>query len=141
MPPVRGGAVEKVWFALGQEFARQGHSVVQISRAFPGLPPTEEIAGVQHLRVRGHAQPSSQVGLKWLDFVYSLRVRHILPPADILVTNTFWLPLIVRQKNRGRIYVHVARRPKGQMRWYTRAARLQAVSRAAEAVKKQASTK
>ena len=31
VPPIMGGAVEKVWFALGQEFARRGHEVVQIS--------------------------------------------------------------------------------------------------------------
>jgi hypothetical protein len=31
--------------------------------------------------------------LKVLDLFCSLRVRRILPAADILVTNTFWLPL------------------------------------------------
>ena len=28
VPPIKGGAVEKIWFALGQEFARRGHDVV-----------------------------------------------------------------------------------------------------------------
>ena len=32
VPPLLGGAVEKVWFALGPEFVRRGHEVVQISR-------------------------------------------------------------------------------------------------------------
>jgi glycosyltransferase involved in cell wall biosynthesis len=130
VPPLLGGAVEKVWFALGQEFVRQGHAVVQVSRNFPGMSASEEIEGVRHLRVRGYAQPLSVVRLKWLDLLYSLRVRRVLPPADILVTNTFWLPLLVRRKDHGRVYVHVARAPKGQMHWYSRAARLQAVSRA-----------
>ena len=130
VPPLFGGAVEKVWFALAQEFVRQGHSVVQISCTNPALPAEEETEGVRHLRVRGYTQPSSVVRLKWRDLLYSLRVRRILPPADILVTNSFWLPLLVRQENRGRIYVHVARGPRGQMRWYWRAARLQTVSRA-----------
>jgi glycosyltransferase involved in cell wall biosynthesis len=130
VPPLLGGAVEKVWFALGQEFARQGHEVVQISRTHPDLPAGAEIAGVRHLRVRGYAQPSSLFWLKWLDFLYSRRVRRILPPADILVTNTFWLPLLVRGKERGLVYVHVQRGPKGQMRWYGHVARLCAVSRA-----------
>ena len=31
VPPLMGGAVEKVWFALAQEFARLGHEVTQIS--------------------------------------------------------------------------------------------------------------
>lgn len=130
VPPLLGGAVEKVWFALGQEFVGQGHEVVQISRRHPELPDTEVIEGVRHSRVRGHAQPGSIIWLKWLDLLYSWRVRRVLPLADILVTNTFWLPLIVRRKDRGRIYVHVQRGPKGQMRWYQNVARLCAVSRA-----------
>jgi glycosyltransferase involved in cell wall biosynthesis len=123
-----GGAVEKVWFALGQEFVRHGCEVWQISRAHPDLPLEETIEGVRHLRVAGYSQPRSLVWLKWLDLLYSRRVRRVLPKSDILVTNTFWLPLLVRQKDRGRLYVHVARGPKGQMRWYRHAARLQAVS-------------
>lgn len=130
VPPVMGGAVEKVWFALAQEFARRGHEVVQISRTHPQLPLREEIAGVRHVRVRGFAQPRSLLWLKLLDFIYSLRVCRVLPGADILVTNTFWLPLLLRNRGRGLLYVHVARGPKRQMRWYAHAARLQAVSRA-----------
>jgi glycosyltransferase involved in cell wall biosynthesis len=130
VPPLLGGAVEKVWFALGQEFVRQGHEVVQISRRHPELPECEVIAGVRHLRVKGYAQPGSILWLKWLDLLYSLRARRVLPPADILVTNTFWLPLLVRRKDRGLLYVHVQRGPKGQMRWYSHVARLCAVSHA-----------
>ncbi len=130
VPPLLGGAVEKVWFALGQEFVRQGHEVVQISRRHPDLPDTEVIEGVRHLRVRGADQPHSIVRLKWLDLLYSLRVWRTLPQADILVSNTFWLPLLVRRQDRGRIYVHVQRGPKGQMRWYSHVARLCAVSHA-----------
>ena len=130
VPPLMGGAVEKVWFALAPEFVRRGHAVVQISRAHPDLPATEIIAGVRHLRVRGAAQPRSILWLKWLDLLYSLRVRRILPPADILVTNTFWLPILTRSAKRGQVYVHVQRAPKGQMRWYAHVARLLAVSHA-----------
>jgi len=43
-----------------------------------------------------------------------------LPSADILVTNTFWLPALERRKSRGKLYVHVARYPKGQMKLYRR---------------------
>jgi len=41
VPPVMGGAVEKVWFALGQEFARRGHEVVLVSRALSGAGRSE----------------------------------------------------------------------------------------------------
>src|SRR5207245_4518362 len=52
------------------------------------------------------------------------------PAADIIVTNTFWLPIFLRNSRRGRVYVHVARYPKGQMRFYGKAARLQTPSHA-----------
>ena len=75
VPPIMGGAVEKVWFALGQEFARRGHEVVQISRMHPALPQTENIEGVKHIRVPGFSQPRSMLWLKFLDLIYSWRVR------------------------------------------------------------------
>jgi glycosyltransferase involved in cell wall biosynthesis len=130
VPPVMGGAIEKVWFALGQEFARRGHTVVQISRAFPRFPRTEIIGGVRHRRVRGFDTPASLLWLKVLDLLYSIRAFFVLPRADILVTNTFWFPMLLRSGKRGRLYVHVARFPKGQMRMYKHAARLQTPSHA-----------
>jgi glycosyltransferase involved in cell wall biosynthesis len=124
VPPIMGGAVEKVWFSLGQEFARRGHEVVHVSRAHADLPSREHLGGVTHVRVEGFDQPRSIVWLKFLDLIYSLRVLRNLPQADMTVTNTFWLPIL-----RKGVYVHVARYPKGQMRLYARAARLQAPSR------------
>ena len=129
VPPIMGGAVEKGWFALAREFARCGHEVTLISRAVPQFPERETIDGVKHLRVRGFNSPKSLVWLKVLDLIYSLRVRAVLPPADVVVTNTFWLPMLLRDTSRGELYVHVARFPKGQMRFYKHAARLQTPSR------------
>ncbi len=130
VPPIMGGAVEKAWFTLAQEFASRGHQVVQISRTMPQLHRQESLAGVLHLRVRGFDAPRSLLWLKFLDLIYSLRAMSILPKADIVVTNTFWLPILLRNSKRGKVYVHVARYPKGQMRFYGKAARLQAPSRA-----------
>ena len=129
-PPIMGGAVEKVWFALAQELARRGHEVVQVSRVVPAFPREETIAGVRHLRVPGFDAPRSLVWLKFLDLLYSIRTMSILPKADVIVTNTFWLPFLLRNSKRGRVYVHVGRYPKGQTRFYANAARLQAPSHA-----------
>lgn len=138
VPPLRGGAIEKAWHALGKEFARRGHQVTHISRTFQGLPEVALIEGVRHLRVSGYDQPQATWLIKILDFFYSLRARAALPPADILVTNTFWLPLLSRDAKNGAIYVHVGRYPHGQMQLYQSAARLQAVSHSvAEAIKNQ----
>lgn len=130
LPPVMGGAVEKVWFALGSEFVKRGHEVVMISRKIPELSREEMIDGIKHLRPDGFNTPRSLVWLKFLDLIYSIRTMSILPRADIIVTNTFWLPMLLRDSACGKIYVHVGRYPKGQMRFYRRVARLQAPSNA-----------
>jgi glycosyltransferase involved in cell wall biosynthesis len=130
IPPVLGGAVEKVWFALGKEFARRGHQVTHISRQHGPSLSDELIGGVHHIRIPGFDISRSMVRLKWRDLLYSRRVVKALPEADILVTNTFWLPLIAPKSNRGKLYVHIARYPKGQLKLYGKAARLQTVSNA-----------
>lgn len=128
VPALLGGAVEKAWYALGREFARRGHEVTHIGRRFGDLPSTEVDAGVTYRRVSGFKAPARLWLLKILDLIYSLRVLTTLPDADILVTNTFWLPLLARRPRHGRPYVHVARFPKGQLRLYPESCILQTVS-------------
>ena len=138
VPPLLGGAVEKVWQTLGREFARKGHEVIHISRSYANLPSEEIIDGVKHRRVSGFSTPNSIVLLKCYDLLYSLKVKKILPQADILVTNTFWLPVLLRNQNKGRQYVHVQRYPRHQMFLYRKAARIQTVSHViADAIQKQ----
>ena len=43
IPAKRGGAIEKAWQLLGEEFVRMGHEVVHISRYCDGLPKEEKI--------------------------------------------------------------------------------------------------
>jgi glycosyltransferase involved in cell wall biosynthesis len=130
VPTTMGGAIEKVWLSLAADFVRRGHEVVMISRAVGDAPREQIMEGVRHLRVRGFDTPRSLIWLKVLDLIYSLRTLTVLPEADIIVTNTFWLPILLRDPSRGKMYVHVARFPKGQMRFYKKAARLQAPSTA-----------
>lgn len=139
VPPLRGGAVEKIWFALGQEFARRGHEVTHYSRRCDGLPAEETLGGVRHVRVRGADTPGSLIALKWQDLLYTRRVAARLAPADVVVTNTFWAPLLFSPRRDGSLWVHVQRYPKGQMFLYHRAARLQTVSTViADAIVRQA---
>ncbi|MEY2440226.1 MAG: hypothetical protein QOI34_1611 [Verrucomicrobiota bacterium] len=130
VPPIMGGAVEKVWFVLAREFARRGHEVVLVSRKVAQFPQKEVLENVRHVRISGFDTPRSLIWLKILDLVYSWRTLSVLAPADVIVTNTFWLPILLRTANRGAVYVHVARFPKWQMRFYGGAARLQAPSQA-----------
>ena len=138
IPPIRGGAIEKVWFSLGREFAKRGHEVTHVSRTFSQLPDEQWLDGVHHVRVRGFEFSSKRRVVVWRDLWYALRVLRVLPKADILVTNNPVLPLLIRTRRFGALYVHVARYPKGQMRFYRHASRIQTISRAvADAIRKE----
>jgi glycosyltransferase involved in cell wall biosynthesis len=129
VPPLLGGAVEKMWFLLGQKFVLRGHKVTHVSKRYDGLPIHENIQGVAHVRVRGFKMPVSLFILKFLDAVYTIRAISAIPKdTDIVVTNSFWAPIILPFLKNAKIYVDVARMPKGQMRLYHKASRLRANS-------------
>ncbi len=130
VPPLRGGAVEKMWHLLARKFASLGHEVVHLSRAYPGLPDRQTEDGVRQVRVGGFDMPASLWKLKFLDLIYSRRCARVLEPADIIVTHTFWLPMFPGFCRKGAVYADVQRMPRGQMRFYHRAARLRANSQA-----------
>lgn len=140
VPPVAGGAVEKLWFDLGREFARRGLAVTHISRLWPGLPKAGVADGVAYRRVGGFDYPRSRLLAKAMDLAYSVRCLLTLKRSDIIITNTFFLPLLLPLfGRRGVVYVSVHRYPQGQMKLYHRADRLQCVSTAiADAVREQA---
>lgn len=127
VPAIKGGAVEKIWCQLAREFVARGHHVVHIGRTHPDLPDTEELDGIKYVRVRGYDSPSSMLALKFMDLLYTLRASRKIPhDSDIIVTNTFWSPLLIQCKHKRNIFVSVERWPKGQMRLYWRASRLRA---------------
>jgi glycosyltransferase involved in cell wall biosynthesis len=140
VPPVTGGSVEKLWFDLGREFARRGIDVTHISRMFPGMPSHDRLDGVEHRRITGFDLPRSRVVAKLMDLVYSLRCMFELERCDVIVTNTFFLPLFLSWLRwPGVVYVSVHRYPQGQMHLYGKVDRLQCVSTAvADAVREQA---
>ena len=131
VPANRGGAVEKVWGALGREFARLGHRVTHVSRLCDSLPAENTADGVHHIRVQGYDAPATLRRRLPLDLLYAIRAARALPPADLVVTHTFWLPVLLRRPSRhGAVYVHVGRYPRWQMKLYRHAARLQTVTHA-----------
>ena len=131
VPPLLNSGVEKMWYGLAREFRRRGCSVTQISRRFCDLPEKGLDAGVQHVRLPSRDAPRSAAFYRAYDAIYSFRALRALPEdANIVITNCTWLPLLMRGRQARRLYVHVARYPKGQMRLYRHAARLQAVSTA-----------
>jgi glycosyltransferase involved in cell wall biosynthesis len=140
MPPGGFGAVEKVWCALGRAFAAKGHEVTIIGRSVPSGLQTEPQQGVRIVGLPG-SNASGRIALDLLkDFLYALRIAARVPRSDVVVTNTFWAPVLLALLKpwKGRVVVHVARFPKGQMGLYRGADALQAISSAvARAIREQ----
>ncbi|WP_340268365.1 glycosyltransferase family 4 protein [Sphingobium mellinum] len=128
LPPVLGGACEKIFYALCEEFARRGHEVTMISRTYAGFPSEEVINGVRHVRVRSRDMPGNKIIFRLADILYAWRIRKALPEADVTITNSVSAPVIIPRRKAGKIYVDVARYPKGQMALYRRVDRLQCCS-------------
>jgi glycosyltransferase involved in cell wall biosynthesis len=139
IPPVLGGAVEKVHLLLAGAYRDAGHQVAIVSRRYKDFPAEEIVDGIRHVRVRSRDRGKRLAANLIFDLLYALRVARALPPADLTITNAFFLPLLLPRRRAGKLYVQVGRRPKGQMFLYFRADRLQAVSRAvADAILRQA---
>lgn len=120
VPPAPCGAVERAWDDLSREFARAGHQVTIICRDHPDLPLETVRRGVCYRAI----QPFNST--RWMplnllkDALYGLRVAMVLDRSDVIVTNSFFLPVILGwlRPSSGKINVHVARMPKGQIRYY-----------------------
>lgn len=131
-PPAPCGAVERIWHELAGEFAAHGHRVTFLCRGHRSQQPNETIGRIQFIR-RTRFKRSRRLWWDLVrDFFYSCRMLLLVPPSDIVVTNSFWLPVLLPLLRRrvGKIVVNVARMPKGQIRWYRYVDRLAAVSNA-----------
>lgn len=128
IPPVLGGAVEKVHWLLAGAYRDAGHDVTIVSRRYKNFPHDEIVDGIRHIRVASSDRSSNLAVNLFLDFCYAVRVARALPPADVTITNAFFLPLVLPRRRAGKIYVQVGRYPKWQTGLYVRADRLQAVS-------------
>ncbi|MBX3730415.1 MAG: glycosyltransferase family 4 protein [Candidatus Sumerlaeia bacterium] len=141
IPPAPCGAVERIWWDIARAFAAQGHDVRLFCRAAHEVPARATVDGVAVQSLTAWRGTSSLAVNLLKDAAYAADAVRRLPPADILVTNTFWAPVAARLRPAaGRVVVNVARMPKGQMRVYHAAgvARLAAVSSAvAEAIRRE----
>jgi len=135
VPPVAGGAMEKIWFRLAREFVAAGHEVTFISRAWPGFPERETIDGIRMIRAPGFNHTPRLWRNLLLDFLWGLRAARRLPPGDIVVCNTVSLPVYLRllRPSAGRVVAVLGRMPKGHAKAYGRVDRLIATSEAVRA--------
>lgn len=129
LPPAGFGAVEKVWTDLAREFAARGHATCVLGRSTDaGRAPAS--GAVRVVSMRGFDATGHLALDLAKDLLYAALVASRVPPSDIIVTNSFWSPVALGllRGRKGRVVVHVARFPKGQMWLYRGADLLQAVS-------------
>ena len=85
IPPVLGGAVEKVHLLLAGAYRAAGHDVTMISRRYKDFAADEVVDGIRHIRIRSTDRSSSLPFNLLLDFCYAVRVAWTLPPADVTI--------------------------------------------------------
>lgn len=131
VPALQGGAIPRIWQGLAEEFVAKGHEVTILCRSYPGQPQKEEINDVKYIRWGGFSQSTNIWWDLLKDLAYAVMISPILPEADILIINDFWLPVFASLRPKaGKVIINAARFPKGQYRLYTRVTRFAAVSKA-----------
>lgn len=132
IPPQGIGAIEKLWYDLALEFKKKGHEVTILSKR-----PASEHASekdINRVYVRGYKRKKTIYEDLFFDFLYSISCFMNMPKTDILVMNTFWMPLLCwffKHKYRVSVY-NVARYPKKQFRFYSQVDAFFCVSKAVE---------
>jgi len=130
IPPINGGAVEKMWFELANYFNKKGHKITYISRHFKKFRYFEKKNKIIHLRVKSFNKPKNIFLSKYYDFIYTLRVLKKIPDeSDIIISNTFFLPILINNNLKKKIFIDVQRTPRGQIFFYKKSARFRANSK------------
>lgn len=129
-PPPGAAGAQKVFLTLAREFVSKGHKVTVFARAWPNQDADEKFEGMHILRTDGYSQ-GTNIWVELLkDFAYAVRVRSQIPSGDLLVTNDFWLPAVLRKyrRNGTKLVVAAHRFPKRQYWLYRHADAFIAVS-------------
>ena len=100
------------------ELVKLGHRLTVVCRELDDTThryPDE--SGVTYLPVPGE----NRTGSTWMDLIgdlrYAWRVRDVMPKADVIVCNTFWMPVLLCGLNRSRravVTYNLNRFPKGR---------------------------
>lgn len=125
-PAIKGGGMIRVWQALAPYFVQAGHEVTILARSTEDQNSDEVVDQIRILRQGGFDQSSCTALNLVRDFFYAWESSRKLPPADILITNDFWMPYLTPRLNKlaGNVVVSVNRFPKHQMFLYRKAALL-----------------
>jgi len=132
VPPSPAGAVEQIWHGLGGEFAKRGHPVTIVARRDRSVPDDYVTDGITFVRRLAFRRTGRLAIDLCKDLCHAAALQPWIPTADIIVLNSFWLPVVTPwiAKKTARFVYNVARIPKRQLPLYGRVHRLAAVSQA-----------
>jgi len=114
IPPNALGAVEKLWFLIGEVLRNEGHKVSFICKR------PEYALEDDNVYIKGFERTGSLALDIVIDLWFSLKALVKMRKCDYVVFNTFWSPLLsplFSWKFKKSLY-NVARFPKGQMALY-----------------------
>lgn len=131
VPPLRGGATEKIWTQLARRLAVCGHKILAFSRRWPEQPNDEVVTGVRHVRLTGWNHYPRRWQNLLVDLRWSLAVRRALPADHLVISHNVTLPWLLTSlppQHRAPVVVTLGRMPKGQVKFYRRVDRVYAFS-------------
>lgn len=118
IPPDSIGAVEKLWYSLGDYWHKQGEDIFFVSKR--PVQKTNVGGEVGRIYVKGYERTGNKWADLFLDLIYSYKALQVAPKAEIVVLNSIWSPLLYvlfKKKFKGALY-NVARFPKRQLGLY-----------------------
>ena len=112
IPPDAIGAVEKLWYSLGDYWRKQGEDIFFVSKKPAQTKNTISTAG--RVYIKGYKRTGNRWADLFLDLIYSYKALYAAPEAEIVVLNTICTPLLYvffKRKFKKALY-NVARFPK-----------------------------
>jgi glycosyltransferase involved in cell wall biosynthesis len=92
VPPILGGAIEKLNWDIAQYWSMQGHDVTFYSRQYEDMLSEEEINGIKIVRISGNDWTQSKLVNLYNAFKYSLKLRRVVKDADFHIINNLFFP-------------------------------------------------
>lgn len=119
IPPFAIGAVEKLWYQIGEEWKNEGYEVCFVSK----LPNETEGLPQENIYIKGYWRSGSILkDTLWYELIYSIRAMKMAPKSDVVILSIIWGPLLFPffRRKMGKSIFNVARFPKafyGLFRW------------------------
>lgn len=129
LPPYALGAIEKLWFQIGEEWKKMGYEVCYVCKKPEGeISPSDN-----NVYIKGYERSNSVLKDTFrYELVYSLKAMIKAPKSDATILSIIWGPLLIPffRKKLGFSLFNVARFPKSFYKYFNKVDKLSCVSTA-----------